>query len=192
MRSEVQLLLDPPHPCRGCGERTAEDVQGHPSLSGRGIGTCGCPVTRLRQLTSLREQNTRRLEVVPEWGRDRVGGLRVRGSQDSLSKSEDTDREGGSGAHAPFLPLPCRILLPGMRHGSCSTSDRRPKDGLGNEPALKQREARQRRQISPRKRARLLLDRIKRDKGVWWMPWQQEAMKDAIPCDKLWGAGNRL
>jgi len=24
------------------------------------------------------------------------------------------------------------------------------------------------------------------------MPWQQEAMKDAIPCDKLWGAGNRL
>ena len=38
----------------------------------------------------------------------------------------------------------------------------------------------------------LLPDRIKRDKGVWWMPWQQEAMKDAIPCDKLWGAGNRL
>jgi len=24
------------------------------------------------------------------------------------------------------------------------------------------------------------------------MPWQQEAMKDVIPCDKLWGAGNRL
>ena len=37
-----------------------------------------------------------------------------------------------------------------------------------------------------------LPDQIKRDKGVWWMPWQQEAMKDAIPCDKLWGAGNRL
>ena len=36
------------------------------------------------------------------------------------------------------------------------------------------------------------LDRIKREKGVWWMPWQQEAMKDVIPCDKLWGAGNRL
>ncbi len=36
------------------------------------------------------------------------------------------------------------------------------------------------------------LDRIKRDKGVWWMPWQQEAMKDVIPCDKHWGAGNRL
>ena len=34
--------------------------------------------------------------------------------------------------------------------------------------------------------------RIKREKGVWWMPWQQEAMKDVIPCDKLWGAGNRL
>ena len=38
----------------------------------------------------------------------------------------------------------------------------------------------------------LLPGQIKRDKGVWWMPWQQEAMKDAIPCDKLWGAGNRL
>jgi hypothetical protein len=36
------------------------------------------------------------------------------------------------------------------------------------------------------------LDRIKREKGVWWMPWQQEAMKDVIPCDKLWGAGNGL
>ncbi len=36
------------------------------------------------------------------------------------------------------------------------------------------------------------LDRIKREKGVWWMPWQQEAMKDVIPCDKLGGAGNRL
>jgi hypothetical protein len=36
------------------------------------------------------------------------------------------------------------------------------------------------------------LDRIKREKGVWWMPWQQEAMKDVIPCDKFWGAGNRL
>jgi hypothetical protein len=38
----------------------------------------------------------------------------------------------------------------------------------------------------------LLLDQIKREKGVWWMPWQQEAMKDVIPCVKLWGAGNRL
>ena len=38
----------------------------------------------------------------------------------------------------------------------------------------------------------LFLDQIKREKGVWWMPWQQEAMKDVIPCDKPWGAGNRL
>jgi hypothetical protein len=35
-------------------------------------------------------------------------------------------------------------------------------------------------------------DRIKREKGVWWMPWQQEAMKDVIPCDKPRGAGNGL
>ena len=38
----------------------------------------------------------------------------------------------------------------------------------------------------------LFLDQIKREKGVWWMPWQQEAMKDVIPCVKPWGAGNRL
>jgi hypothetical protein len=38
----------------------------------------------------------------------------------------------------------------------------------------------------------LFLDQIKRDKGVWWMPWQQEAMKDVITCDKRGGAGNKL
>lgn len=38
----------------------------------------------------------------------------------------------------------------------------------------------------------LLPDQIKRDKGVWWMPWQQEAMKDVILCDKSWGAENKL
>ena len=134
MRSEVQLLLDPPHPCRGCGERTAEDVQGHPSLSGRGIGTCGCPVTRLRQLTSLREQNTRRLEVVPEWGRDRVGDLRVRGSQDSLSKSEDTDREGGSGAHAPFLPRPAGSSCRGCGTGHVRLPTEGQRTGWGTSP----------------------------------------------------------
>ena len=37
-----------------------------------------------------------------------------------------------------------------------------------------------------RERACLSLDRIKREKGVWWMPWQQEAMKDVILCDKRW------
>jgi hypothetical protein len=40
--------------------------------------------------------------------------------------------------------------------------------------------------------ALLFLDQIKREKGVWWMPRQQEAMKDVIPCVKPWGAGNRL
>jgi hypothetical protein len=33
--------------------------------------------------------------------------------------------------------------------------------------------------------------RIKRNKGVWWMPWQQEAMKDVVLCDKRGGAENR-
>jgi hypothetical protein len=25
---------------------------------------------------------------------------------------------------------------------------------------------------------------IKREKGIWWMPWRIEAMKDVIGCDK--------
>ena len=28
-------------------------------------------------------------------------------------------------------------------------------------------------------------------KGVWWMPWLSEAMKDVISCDKLRGAANK-
>ena len=31
-----------------------------------------------------------------------------------------------------------------------------------------------------------LLDRIKRKKGVWWMPWHREAMKDVALCENLW------
>ncbi len=38
----------------------------------------------------------------------------------------------------------------------------------------------------------LLPGQIKRNKGVWWMPWQQEAMKDVILCDKPWGGENDL
>ena len=52
-------------------------------------------------------------------------------------------------------------------------------DGLADEPL-------------PHKRARLLLDRIKREKGVWWMPWQQEAMKDVALCDKPGGGESTL
>ena len=29
-------------------------------------------------------------------------------------------------------------------------------------------------------------------KGVRWMPWRQQAMKDAVSCEKLRGAANRL
>src|SRR5208283_2249592 len=28
-------------------------------------------------------------------------------------------------------------------------------------------------------------------KGVWWMPWHREAMKDAVACDMLRVAGKR-
>ena len=33
---------------------------------------------------------------------------------------------------------------------------------------------------------------IKRFKGIWWMPWHQEAMKDVVGCDKPRGAASRL
>ena len=31
-----------------------------------------------------------------------------------------------------------------------------------------------------------------RDKGIRWMPWHQEAMKDVARCEKPWGAASRL
>ena len=34
--------------------------------------------------------------------------------------------------------------------------------------------------------------RIERDKGIRWMPWHQEAMKDVARCEKPWGAASRL
>ena len=30
------------------------------------------------------------------------------------------------------------------------------------------------------------------DKGIRWMPWHQEAMKDVARCEKSWGAASRL
>ena len=28
-------------------------------------------------------------------------------------------------------------------------------------------------------------------KRIRWMPWQSEAMKDVVACDKLWGVGKQ-
>ena len=33
---------------------------------------------------------------------------------------------------------------------------------------------------------------IERQKGIRWMPWHQEAMKDVARCEKPWGAASRL
>ena len=33
---------------------------------------------------------------------------------------------------------------------------------------------------------------IQKNKGLWWIPWHSEAMKDVVTCDKLRGAGNKL
>jgi len=38
----------------------------------------------------------------------------------------------------------------------------------------------------------LIMRVIKRPKGIWWMPWWQEAMKDVVRCDKPWGVANKL
>ena len=34
--------------------------------------------------------------------------------------------------------------------------------------------------------------RMEREKGIRWMPWHQEAMKDVARCEKPWGAASRL
>src|SRR4051812_6757372 len=33
---------------------------------------------------------------------------------------------------------------------------------------------------------------VEESKGIWWMPWRQEAMKDVARCEKLGGAASRL
>lgn len=33
---------------------------------------------------------------------------------------------------------------------------------------------------------------IERDKGIRWMPWHREAMKDVARCEKRRGAASRL
>ena len=35
-------------------------------------------------------------------------------------------------------------------------------------------------------------ERTEHDKGIRWMPWHQEAMKDVARCEKPWGAASRL
>ncbi len=38
----------------------------------------------------------------------------------------------------------------------------------------------------------LIMRAIKCLKGVRWMPWRAQAMKDVVRCDKPWGAANKL
>jgi hypothetical protein len=33
---------------------------------------------------------------------------------------------------------------------------------------------------------------VEQEKGIRWMPWHQEAMKDVARCEKPWGAASRL
>ena len=34
--------------------------------------------------------------------------------------------------------------------------------------------------------------RFEYEKGIWWMPWRQEAMKDVARCENPGGAASRL
>jgi hypothetical protein len=38
----------------------------------------------------------------------------------------------------------------------------------------------------------LIMRAIKCRKGIWWMPWRREAMKDVLRCDKPRGAAKKL
>jgi hypothetical protein len=38
--------------------------------------------------------------------------------------------------------------------------------------------------------AHVRIEALKRKKGIWWMPWHREAMKDVAPCEKLRGDGS--
>ena len=33
---------------------------------------------------------------------------------------------------------------------------------------------------------------VERQKGIRWMPWHQEAMKDVARCEKPWGEASTL
>ena len=38
----------------------------------------------------------------------------------------------------------------------------------------------------------LRLERGEREKGIWWMPWRREAMKDVARCEKPGGEASAL
>ncbi len=171
MRSEVQLLLDPPV---------------SPFLHDR-IGRLTCLVIRpvrsqdgpmARKRHSHRSESNTRDAV----GRSPSGAGAGRGpsghpcDDSSLSKSKTLTA-------TPDRPLAGRDRSRDMSCRGQSQGQRLPT----SKPRLTGC-----RLQATRKRARLLLDRIKRDKGVWWMPWQQEAMKDVALCDKPGGGESTL
>ena len=47
------------------------------------------------------------------------------------------------------------------------------------------------RRLGTRSRVRARGAGIEYKKGIRWMPWHQEAMKDVARCEKPWGAASR-
>jgi hypothetical protein len=84
-----------------------------------------------------------------------------------------------------------RVFGPGQAR-DCSKSSTTDRGIYGYRLGMYEAFDRKEAALCKRDAALLFPCRIKRKKGVWWMPRQQEAMKDVIPCDKPWGAGNRL
>ena len=148
-------------------------VAGWPRRSGHIADLIGkpwckaCPSNRAfaspEALTSFREINIGTAWFARVWA---TGGIRV--LRDSFAAIAVLSK-------VKYTNQTCVRFEPG-RMRECTTSDLKPPDtkGGGQADALR------------------LLDRIKREKGVWWMPWQQEAMKDVLLCDKPWGAEKRL
>ena len=41
------------------------------------------------------------------------------------------------------------------------------------------------------RRVERCVEDLEQEKGIRWMPWHQEAMKDVARCEKPWGAASR-
>ena len=69
----------------------------------------------------------------------------------------------------------CEAALPGKGQGGCAASEEKA------DP-----------RVRGRKSSCAWIEALKREKGIWWMPWHREAMKDVALCEKLRGGESNL
>ena len=99
----------------------------------------------------------------------------------ALSGEEESSRFKGSDRNPRNLRTlaqqrgRCEAALPRKVQGACAASEE---------------------QADPRVRGRksscAWIEALKREKGIWWMPWHREAMKDVALCEKLRGGESNL